>query len=339
MSLMGRATAAAYANLAFVKYWGKTDHDLNLPLNGSISMTLSEAKTTTVVEVDETLSTDHVILAGANLPDDSRFAQRVSRHLDRLRVLAGSSLHARIATENTFPAATGFASSASGLAALTVAGAAAYGLKLTERELSIIARQGSGSACRSIPAGFVEWFAGSDDSSSYAAQIAAPQHWDIVDVAVIVSANEKQVSSSLGHRLALRSPFWEARQGLLPQRLEVVREAIMQRDFETFGRELESEALAMHTIALTSAYEDRGHWRSGIYYWTPDTLQLLLAVQEWRGDGLPVYFTLDAGPTVHLICPAVRQNDIIEAVKLCQKDRQWSILVNRPAPGAHLLSE
>lgn len=337
---MSQATARAHANLAFVKYWGKSDHALNLPLNNSISMNLSAAYTTTTVNFAEPLRSDVVMIADDGTVSPS-FAQRVSLHLDRLRALAGVTTYAQVTTENSFPAATGFASSASGFAALTVAAAGALDLSLSERELSILSRQGSGSASRSVPAGFVEWYAAETSSDSYAEQIAPPGHWDIIDIAVVVSSREKDVSSSDGHRLALNSPFWDARLAALPTTLEQTRTAILERDFTVFGHLLESEAMALHTIAMTSAHGARdGAWRSGIYYWTPDTLDLLIAVQNWRADGLTVYFTLDAGPTVHLICPARQEAVVTNAVRKLERqrpDRKWSLLVSHPAPGAHII--
>jgi diphosphomevalonate decarboxylase len=333
---MYKATALAHSNLAFVKYWGKRDAELNIPLNNSISMNLSAAQTCTTVVFDTGLAEDQVLLDGQSAPP--RFAARVSRHLDRIRSMAGVRTCALVKTRNTFPASTGFASSASGLAALTLAASNALGLQLSERELSILARQGSGSACRSIPAGFVEWQAGAKSSDSYAIQLADPDHWDIVDVAVLVTAKEKAISSTEGHTLALRSPFWEARSALLPERLGRVRRAILERDFDTFGREIEAEAMSMHAIMLTSAFEGERAWHPGIFYWTPDTLRLLIAVQQWREDGLDVYFTLDAGPTVHLICPAAVQTAVVDAVYTAGQP-DWTIIVSMPAPGTHLVED
>lgn len=335
-----KATAVAHANLAFVKYWGKADARLNLPLNNSISMNLSGAKTTTTVEFDDTLAHDEVVADGQVEPQDSGFTQRVSQQLDRIRQLADVKLSAKVSTENSFPMGAGFASSASGLAALTMAATAALALPLGERELSILARQGSGSACRSIPNGFVEWFAAETSADSYAVELAPPDHWAIADVAVIVSREVKKVSSTIGHRLVNQSPFLAARLQDLPQRLERLRRAIQARDFHTFGQETETEAITLHALAMTSPYQDEGQWQSGVYYWTPDTLELLLAVQRWRADGLPVYYTLDAGPTVHLICPADYVVAVTEAVKQLeqqQPNRSWETLVSYPAAGAHVV--
>jgi diphosphomevalonate decarboxylase len=338
-SKMKRSTAVAHSNLAFVKYWGKRDARLNIPLNNSISMNLSAAQTITTVTFDDNLAEDRVMLDDHEA--DAKFAGRVSQHLDRVRFLAGTKNFALVETRNTFPASTGVASSASGFAALTVAAASALELGLSERDLSILARRGSGSACRSIPAGFVEWLAGENENDSFAVQVAPADHWDIVDVAVLVTSEAKQVSSSDGHQLAMNSPFWGARLDNLPQRLAHVRRAILDRDFSTFGCEIEAEAMSMHAIMLTSSHETEHAWHSGIYYWSPDTLKLLIAVQQWREDGLEVYFTLDAGPTVHLICPVTQQTAVHDAVQLLAQqqpvDPGWLVLVSHPAPGSSVI--
>ncbi|MBZ0282922.1 MAG: diphosphomevalonate decarboxylase [Anaerolineae bacterium] len=335
---MQKATALAHPNLAFLKYWGKRDSKLNIPLNNSISMNLGGVYTQTTVEFDNALAEDEVLVVGQGA--EAKFDRRVSKHLDRIRSLAQVSTRARVKTQNSFPAGTGFASSASGFAALTLAAAAALNLNLDERQLSILARQGSGSACRSIPDGFVEWIAGETSEDSFARQLATPDHWDIVDVAVAVSQEQKKVSSSEGHELALNSPFWDVRAGLLPSKYERMRHAILERNLVTFGQELETEAMMMHSIMMTSAHHDNTSWYSGIYYWLPDTLELIMAVQTWRADGLEVYFTLDAGPTVHLICLESNKSMVAEAVRrlATQHDRlNWVITENHPAPGARLV--
>lgn len=334
-----KASAVAHSNLAFVKYWGKANAELNLPLNNSISMNLSSAQTHTTVEFSDALTSDEVFLNDERLDPTGFFWKRVSQQLDRVRALAHVEMVASVHSRNTFPSGVGIASSASGMAALTVAATAALKLDLAERELSILARLGSGSASRSIPSGFVEWLAGEDSQSSYSHQIAPPEHWAITDVAVVVSASEKSMASSDGHLLALNSPFLRTRLASLSDRLNVMRRAILDRDFETFGRELESEAISLHAIAMTSAWESPGAWHSGIYYWTPATIELIQATQDWRRDGLHVYFTLDAGPTVHLICPKDQRSAVIDAIRTLerrQKDRQWTLIESEPARGAYV---
>ena len=337
-----RATVEAPANLAFVKYWGKRDAELRIPTNNSISANLSNAVTITSVEFDANLEKDQVCIAEDIIPLGTDFSNRVFLHIDRMRKLAGINLKAIVHTRNTFPTGVGIASSASGFAALTVATCAALGLDLTEKELSEMARLGSGSACRSIPNGFTEWIAADPDNRSYAVQIAPPGHWDICIVTVVVSREAKQLSSTSGHKLAAASPFFKTRLETLPMRLDIVRSAILDRNFEAFGRETEMEAISFHSIAMTSPIQSQDGWRSGAYYWQPESLELMLSVQEWRKSGLGVYFSLDAGPSVHLICLKKDLNQVISAVQKVEQGRSgrnWDILVNNPAMGAHLIAE
>ncbi|MBK9750071.1 MAG: diphosphomevalonate decarboxylase [Chloroflexi bacterium] len=336
---MRRASAIAHPNLAFVKYWGKANSELNIPFNGSISMNLSSAKTVTTITFDEGYDQDHITIDGETLHHQAKAGLRISQHLDRLREIAHTSTFAQVITRNNFPMGTGFASSASGFAALTLAAASALGLELSKKQLSILARRGSGSACRSIPDGFAEWFAGHDNESSYAIEIAPVGHWDIIDIAVVVSNKAKLVSSSLGHELAQNSPFWAARSQIVSGRLARVRAAIEKRDFSAFGHEIESEALELHAIAMTSSYNLEASWQSGIFYWEPSTLHLLKLVQEWRATGLEVYFTLDAGPTVHIICRQQQEIEVLQRISGFASDLNWNMVVSKPASGSRIISD
>ena len=336
-----KATAKAPSNLAFIKYWGKKDATLRIPTNNSISVNLDHAITTTTVEFIDTLKEDQVVTKNANTKASEKFTQRISKHIDRFREIAGISTRAFVTTENTVPESVGIASSASGLAALTLATAKALDLKMSEKELSIYARLGSGSACRSIPDGFVEWEMGIDNETSYAKQIAPHTHWDISIITVVVSDKEKKLSSTKGHEIALASPFFKTRiERNLEPRLALVRQAILEKDFTTFGRELEKEAVELHTICMTSPYEDFS-WHSGAYYWVPDSLELILKIQEWREKGIETYFTLDAGATVHLICLRKDENIVLDQIEKLKNDKgkkSWNIIVNHPAPGAEIIS-
>ncbi len=335
------------SNIAFIKYWGVADSSLNLPLNNSISMTLADAHTTTTVAWDDSanLSTDTIIIDGAQLQGAP--AERIVAHLDRLRNLAGVSHTARVVSKNNFPMASGIASSASGFAALTVAAAAALDLPLDATQLSTVARLASGSASRSLFGGFVEWERGWGegesegqslptphssllDSRSVAHQLHDENHWALRDVIAIVSASAKQVSSSSGHRLAATSPFTAARTQCVSEWLPTVRRAIAARDFSLLGPVLELDALAMHGVMMTST--------PGLLYWQPGTLDVLHAVRRWREeDGLPVYFTIDAGPNVHLICEADTAPAVEERLRARPAVRQ--VLTSRPGPGPQLLDE
>ncbi|RME43242.1 MAG: diphosphomevalonate decarboxylase, partial [Chloroflexi bacterium] len=188
-----KATAVAPSNIAFIKYWGNADPKLNIPFNNSISMNLSGAQTRTTVEFDPAFTSDTLVIDGRPVTGAAR--ARVSRHLDRIRALAGTEIRARVVSENNFPMGTGIASSASAFAALSVAGAAALHIDLSEREMTELARLGSGSAARSIPDGYVELKAGGGHTTSFAYTLYGPDHWDLRDIVAIVSREEKAVGS------------------------------------------------------------------------------------------------------------------------------------------------
>ncbi len=323
----GKATARAGANIAFVKYWGHRGAGLNLALNSSISLTLDTATTTTTVEFAEVYNGDTLVLNGA--PAGGSAALRASAHLDRLRGLAGVEMCARVVSENSFPTGTGIASSASGFAALTLAGAAALGLELAPAELSRLARLASGSACRSVPGGFVEWHAGSSDADSYATSIAAPEHWPLVDIVAVVSAQAKAVSSEEGHALAPTSPLLAARLAATPSALAACRAAIAARDLAALGEVAEADALSLHAVAMTS--------RPAALYWMPGTVALLHAVRAWRAEGTPAYFTIDAGPNVHILTEMPWRDAVL--ARLAALPEVVQTLVCGPGPGAALCPE
>jgi diphosphomevalonate decarboxylase len=330
-------TARAHPNLALVKYWGKRDEALNIPMSSSISVNLSGATTTTSVTFAPEAERDTLMLNGQ--PAAPQAQARVARYLDRVRRLAGLQARARVESWNDFPASAGIASSASAFAALSLAASRAAGLELTERELSILARQGSGSACRSIPDGFVEFVAGEEDETAYARQLFPPDHWELRITTVIIDQGPKEVSSSEGHRATRSSPFWGAWLAALPGALETVRRALAERDLRALGMAVERQAIAMHAVAMTSDVAGRG-WLSGIYYWSEGTMALVQAVQEWRRQGLEVYLTIDAGPNVHLLCEASAQEEELEGELAPLLARLGgTTLVSAPAEGARIVEE
>lgn len=331
-----KITARAHPNLALVKYWGNVDDGLNIPANSSISINLDGATTTTSVVFSAGQERDGVTIDGQAAAPEAH--DRVVHHLDRVRRLAGINHRAVVESHNDFPASAGIASSASAFAALSVAASKAAGLNLDERQLSILARKGSGSACRSIPGGFVEWVAGTDDETSYARQIAPAGHWDVRIITVILGVGAKDVSSSEGHRVAGTSPFYQARMDTLPRTLAVVRQAVLNKGIRTLGQAVEREAISMHVVTMTSHLEDRP-WLSGIYYWQPETLVLIHAVQEWRRQGLEVYFTIDAGHNVHLLCQNQHQAGLERVLDRVLPELGGRYLVSAPGGGAWIMAE
>jgi diphosphomevalonate decarboxylase len=322
---VGKATAVACANIAFIKYWGKRDAALNLPANSSLSMNLETLTTVTTVEFSPGYDDDVIILDGRELQGESR--RRIVAHLDRVRDMAGLQARARVISENSFPTGAGLASSASGFAALSLAASKAAGLELSERELSILARFGSGSACRSIPGGFTEWTAGTTSEDSFARQIASAEHWDLRDVIAIVSTSHKQVGSTEGHALAPTSHLHQARVASVPDRLAQAKAALLGKDFANLGRLIEEDAVSMHAVMMTS--------RPPIYYWLPTSMELIHEVQNWRAEVLEVYFTFDAGPNVHLICQAADQAEVKR--RLEDIEGVLEVIVSGPGPGARVI--
>ncbi|MBI4770439.1 MAG: diphosphomevalonate decarboxylase, partial [Chloroflexi bacterium] len=322
----GQATSFANANIAFIKYWGNRDHALRLPVNSSLSMNLGGLFTRTTVTFASAFTADAVVLDNAALsPEASR---RVVEHLDRVRALANTATRARVDSHNNFPTGAGIASSASGFAALTVAACAAAGLRLSERELSVLARQGSGSASRSIAAGFVEWQAGTGSDDSYAFSIAGPEHWALVDCIAIVSDEHKAVGSTGGHAIAHTSPLQTARIEDTLRRLGLCREALLARDFPRFAEVVEEDSTMMHAVMMTS--------RPPLYYWQPPTLAIMEAVRGWRAGGLPVCFTIDAGPNVHVITLAAHAAEVESRLRALPGVQ--NVLRAAPGGGAELLS-
>src|SRR5215212_13072 len=237
---MTTATAQAAPNIAFIKYWGNRDNILRLPMNGSISMNLDKLYTRTTVSFQPSLPFDELIINGHEIRGAG--LERISYILDIVRGMANLHERAEVISENNFPSGAGIASSASAFAALALAGSKAAGLRLSEPDLSRLARRGSGSASRSIPGGFVEWQAGTNDEDSFAFSIAEPNHWNLVDCVVIVSASHKKIGSTEGHGIAATSPLQVARVADAPRRLEICRNAILEQDFNAFASIVELDS-------------------------------------------------------------------------------------------------
>ena len=318
-------TAIAHPNIAFIKYWGNRDDALRLPLNGSISMNLSGMESLTTVQFDETLEQDTFELNGEMQSGVS--LQRVSQFLDHVRRLAGLNRYAHVSSTNSFPTGAGIASSASAFAALALAVSKAAGLDLNQKDLSRLARLGSGSACRSIPDGFAEWLPGEDDENSYAISIAPKDHWDLMDAVAVVSQEHKPIGSSAGHKLAYTSPLNAQRVLDAPERLKECREALLGRDFSRFAEVVELDSNYMHAVMRTS--------NPPLVYWEPATEALLSQVWQWRKQGHAVCATVDAGPNVHVLALANELEWLQKA--LLELPGVKNVLAGKPADGARLL--
>lgn len=318
------ATAIAHPNIAFIKYWGNRDDEIRLPQNGSISMNLGDLTTRTMVTFDSSLPRDIFDLNGVR--QGGAVLERVSRHLNLIRGIRGFSAPAHIFSESNFPVGAGLASSAAAFAALTVAAVRAAGIEMTEKDLTRLARRGSGSAARSIPAGFVEWYRGDTDKESYAVSIASAEHWGLVDCIAIMDNAEKKTGSTEGHQIAHTSPLQAARVEDAERRLKLCREAIEHRDFDALAQIIELDSNLLHSIAMTS--------NPALYYWQPATLELMREVVIWRQSGLPVAFTVDAGPNVHIICDQKAATEVNE--KLINQSYVKNVIISHPGNGTIL---
>jgi len=324
---MLQATARALANIAFIKYWGNSDHDLRLPVNPSLSMNLHGLYTETTVLWDDSLLEDMLVLNGKI--ENGAALERVSIHLNHIRQRCNLTAKANVVSANNFPMGAGIASSASAFAALTLAAVRAAQVKISERELTILARLGSGSAARSIPSGFVEWHVADNHRDSFAESFAAPNHWDIMDVIAIISERHKQTGSTAGHRSAETSILQQARVHNCQERYTICRRAILDRDFTSFAAVVEHDSNLMHAVMMTS--------HPPLFYWEPATLTIMKHVRQWREqEGLQVCYTLDAGANVHCIC--VRNDADTVKERLLTLSDVSDVRIAKPGGAARLIT-
>ena len=322
-----QATAIARANIALSKYWGKRQVALNLPAVGSISITLDALSTKTTVAFDPSLERDVFTINGEEVVRD---AERVSRFLELVRSQAGMDVRARITTDNNFPTGAGLASSASGFAALSVAATHAAGLRLTPAEQSALARQGSASAARSLFGGFVEMFRGEKDdgSDSHAVELAPAEHWPLSVAVAITSRERKAIGSTEAMMLSAdTSPYYDAWVESSKSDVIHIRDAIMARDFAALAEASEFSCLKMHGLMLAT--------NPGLVYWNATTVDLIHRVRALRGDGVPVFFTIDAGPQVKAVCPS--EHLALVTRELAAVDGVCDIIESQLGSGAALI--
>jgi len=280
------ATASAAANIALVKYWGKTSIGNNQPATGSVSLGLEDLRTTTTLQYiagdEDTFDTE--------LDDKAR--ERVISFLDRVRHNHEITQRLHIKTSNNFPTGTGLASSASGFAALTLAFDALFNLKLAGSDLSRMARLGSGSAARSVYGGIVEIIP-SDDA--YAIPIAPADQWPLDVIVAVTEERPKAVGSTEAMILtANTSPFYRSWLRSHADDMIAAKEAIADNDFEKLADTSEHNCLKMHATMITS--------KPPVIYWQPATVAIMHEVRALRSAGTPAFFTIDAGAQVKIVC-------------------------------------
>lgn len=319
---MYKGKARAHTNIALIKYWGKADKEFIIPMNNSLSLTLDAFYTETMVTFSETFTQDTFYLDGAR--QDEKSTKKVSQFLDLVRSLAQKDLFATVESQNFVPTAAGLASSASGLSALAGACNAALELNLSDQDLSRLARRGSGSACRSIYGGFVEWEKGQDDASSFAKVVPSDQ-WedDLAMIFILINDQQKDVSSRDGmERTVETSVFYDGWLKTSPIDLQTAKEAIAKKDFDKLGTVTEANGLKMHgtTLGATPPFT----------YWSPESLTAMNRVREIRQMGLPCYFTMDAGPNVKVLCQKKDVKQILEQLEQSFNKEQLTCAFSGP---------
>jgi len=323
------ATAVAHPNIALVKYWGKRDERLMIPYVDSLSMTLDVLPTTTTVRLSPAAQADGITLDGSPAGGEPR--QRVIAFLDLIREMSGRTEPAVVDTRNSVPTGAGLASSASGFAALALAGAAAYGLDLDPTALSRLARRGSASASRSIFGGFAICHAGrgtgaAADLGSYAEPVSVPD-FDPALVIALVNAGPKVVSSRAAMRRTVEtSPLYRSWAASSKADLSEMRTALHRGDLDAVGEIAERNALGMHATMLAA--------RPAVRYLSPATLAVLDSVLQLRADGVPAYATMDAGPNVKVLCHRADAARVAETVRGAAPG--CSVVTARRGPGARL---
>lgn len=331
------------SNIALVKYWGKTDPQI--PKNASISYTLSESYTKTTVHFKKKKQSgkSEISVTLGGLKMDS-FVPKIAIFLERINVYSPylSEYNLEIITENSFPHSSGIASSASGMSALALCFMSlekelkpSISVSFLKQKASFLARLGSGSACRSIEGELVVWgkhqmVDGSSDllGIKFSEKIDPVFH-DYQDSILLIDKGEKVVSSTVGHNLMIDHPFAEQRFEQADQNLTRLIGALKNGDLDTFISIVESEALTLHAMMLTS--------NPYFILMKPNTLKVIEKIWNYRKEtGTPVCFTLDAGANVHVLYPKKWKKEVdhfiqSELVKYCQNNH---VIQDRSGMGA-----
>lgn len=285
------ATAMAHPNVALIKYWGKRDAASNLPAVGSLSVTLGALRTETTIAFDESLRSDILVLNGAEQPTEH---PRLTACMDALRDLSGRQLFAEVVSENDFPTGAGLASSASGYAALVTAAAAALGIDAQDPRLLDISRIGSGSAPRSLFGGMA--VLRNVGNGAVCEQLIRPEDWALSVVVAVTTEAAKTITSRNGmEQSRLTSPYYEQWIATHDGDMEAAIGFVNDRDFMGLAELAEHNCLKMHSVMMTT--------RPPLLYWSPATVAVIHKIDAMRKAGMPVFYTIDAGPQVKAVCP------------------------------------
>ncbi len=300
--LQGQAYAPS--NIALVKYWGKADTRLNIPNTDSLSISLGDLGANTKISIlDKNINKDLVILNNQIINIHTDFYLRIKQYLDSFRCYEINNTkifdyHYKIETSLNIPVAAGVASSACGFAALILAFADLFELNLNKKQLSILARLGSGSASRSLWDGFVYWQKGHESTGldSFAYKYIYPEDkWSELCIGLIIISDKSKTISSRDAMLQTKetSVLYNSWPKQVDNDLILIKQAIAAGDLKLLGETAENNAMAMHATMLAS--------KPPVCYYTSNTIEIMHKIWELRKAGTLVYFTQDAGPNLKLI--------------------------------------
>lgn len=302
-----KATISTNANIALIKYWGKRDTQLILPTKSSISLCLDALATTTTVCLSNS-GQDSITLDGKNFPTH---IAPVINFLNTARAMFNLDHHFTITSKNSFPTASGLASSASGFAALALGINKLCALNLSPQELSMLARLGSGSAARSIPGGFAMWHRGElpNGSDSYAHRLALSTTWPTLRVIIVITTTDtKKVSSRSGMQASVdTSPYYTTWLNRSQERIHPMINAIATQNFHQLGTLAEADWEDMQKVMLTTS--------PMLDYWNDASHRVIDQVKQLRKNGYSCYMTTDAGPHVKILCLENQATAIANAVR------------------------
>lgn len=309
---------ASPSNIAIVKYWGK--YGIQLPMNPSLSFTLSECKTETNVEwnvvKDQKNCSIEFLYDGKPKP---AFESKIMKFIASIEnsIPCLQNLHLKINSRNTFPHSAGIASSASAMSALALC------LVSIEQEINQVsmsdelfftrasqfARLGSGSAARSLypkAAIWGEFNAQKEFSNEFAIPFGDklhPMFQNIQDCIIIVNQAEKMVSSTAGHQLMVNHPYRQARIEQALRNMSILIDALQTGDWQQFALVCEEEALSLHGLMMSST--------PGYILLEPESLHVISEIKKFAKESkLPVTFTIDAGPNIHLLYPKEIKSEV-----------------------------
>ena len=321
---MSQAIAIAHSNIALAKYWGKANVEQNLTAVPSLSMTLDALSTRTEVYFDPALSEDELQLDGKQ--QSGRTKQRVSQLLDRIRAKADTVCRARVISSNNFPTAAGLASSASGFAALAMAASSAAGLRLSSAEISSLSRASSASAARSVFGAYVALNA----RALSAEPVLNPDEFPLAMLVAVTAKGPKKVGSTEGMtRTAQTSPYYQAWLDRAPAVYDRIRVALLEKQFEALGEAVEESAMMMHASMLAA--------KPAIRYFRDVTIAAMQRVEDLRDQGIPAYYTMDAGPHVKVLT-LPEHAEVVER-ELRSVAQIQDVISCRPGPAAYLIGD